>query len=604
MKKNNILWLVAAFTALTLFMSCNTLDVPPINIVGDREVFTSESGITSYMARLYWELPIEDFSYNNDTNTNSQAGFRRSPENNLQDYTFESMKCDPRRSNLAGNNFCYWDYTAVRNMNYFLQEFPSYASTFAADKADAWVGEVLFLRAYHYFAMVKRHGGVIIVKDVIDPIGKTNEELWLPRNNEVDCIEFILSDLDEAIRLLPEASLGSGRANRNIAYGLKARVALHAACIAKYGDIQLNGLVGIPTDRARDYFQKAYDAAMAVNGKYTLYNKGGDLSVNYTNIFIDQSSTENMFVKYYRYPEYTTPFELFMVPWQVRGAENYSGRANPTLDFVEMFDDTDGNPFILNSGTDDDPVFYENRMDIFAKAEPRLKGIVIFPGAEFKGEVIDVRKGIVKSGDPITEVSSTNSFSDTYNDMTYQGASGMGYNECTYTGFYLRKWLNPATPRAEIGYNRTVTPYIEMRYAEMLLIRAEAAMELKSFGDESKVADAVACIRDIRERAGAAKEYTAADLTLDLVRKERRMELFFENKVFWDLKRWRIFDLEVMNREMKVLWPIYVWDEQKYYMKKTTFTDFRYTFARTRYYQQIPNNQIESNPLIEQNPGY
>jgi len=600
MKKIKFLWLGGI---IFMFAACNTLDVPPINIVGDKEVFTSQSGITSYMARLYWELPVEDFSYNNNTST-TQFGFRQNPENNTHDYTFESMKCDPRRNNLAGDQFCYWTYIPVRNMNYFLQEFPSYAATFPKEWADAWIGEVYFLRAYHYFAMVKRHGGVLIIKDVIDPMGKTNQELLLPREKEVDCYDFILSDLDEAIRLLPETSLAAGRANKNIAYGLKARIALHAACIAKYGEIQLDGLLGVPADRARNYFQTAYDAARAVDGKYSLYNKGGDLAVNYTNAFIDQTSPENMFVKYYRYPEYTTPFELFMVPWQVRGAENYSGRANPTLDFIEMFDDIDGNPFILNSGTDDDPVFYADRMDIFAKAEPRLKGIIIFPGDVFKGEVIDVRKGIVKAGDPITEVSSTNSFSDTYNGMTYQGASGMGYNECTYTGFYLRKWLNPATPRAEVGYNRTTTPYIEMRYAEMLLIRAEAAMELKSFGDESKVADAVTCISAIRERAGAAKVYTEADLTLDLVRKERRMELFFENKVFWDLKRWRIFDREVTNREMQILWPIYVWDEQKYYMKKTVYSDFRYTFERTHYYQRIPLGEIQSNTLIVQNPGY
>jgi len=143
-----------------------------------------------------------------------------------------------------------------------------------------------------------------------------------------------------------------------------------------------------------------------------------------------------------------------------------------------------------------------------------------------------------------------------------------------------------------------------MRYAEMLLIRAEAAMELKTYGSDSYVADAVSCIKAIRQRAGAAKVYEADDLTLDLVRKERRMEMFFENKTFWDLKRWRIFDREVLNREMKILWPIYVWDEQKYYMKKTVYSDFRYTFERTLYYNRIPNAQIQQNSMIKQNPGY
>ncbi len=587
--------LLMSIFAITI--SCNTLDVPPMNIVGDKEAFSSESGVNSYMARFYWDLPIEDFSSNN-------GGLKNNPENNAQDYTGETMKCDPRRSDLGGGDFPYWDYTPIRNMNYFLQEFPNYAVNFTKEKIDAWTGEVYFLRAYHYFAMVKRYGGIPIVKKVLNYPAQTIEELKAARNTEVECINFILADLDEAIKMLPASSLASGRTNKNIAYGMKARVALYAASVAKYGTVELNGVLGIPADQAKSFFQVAYDAAKAVDGKYSLYNKGGDLANNFSNIFLDQSSGENMFVKYYKYPDYGHSWELFMIPWQIRGAQNYSGRANPTLDFVEMFDDTDGNPFILNTGTDNAPVFYANRMDLFTKAEPRLKGLVIFPGDTYKGEVIDVRKGIVKAGDPITTITSTNSFTDQYNGMTLQGASGMGYNECTPTGFYIRKWLNPAIPRSDVSGSRTETPWIEMRYAEMLLIRAEAAMELKSLGDATKVDDAVTSIKALRDRAGAKKVYTSADLTINLVRKERKMELFFENKIFWDMKRWRTFDLEFSSREIKVLWPIYVFDQQKYYMKKTVFSDWKYTFQKYRYYQQIPNSEIQKNSLLVQNPGY
>jgi len=593
MKATNILLL----SILVFAFSCNTLDVPPMNIVGDKEAFSSESGVTSFMARLYWDLPIEDFSSNS-------SSIKGSPENNVQNLTGEAMGGDPRRSDLGGSEFPYWDYAPIRNMNYFLQEFPKYAGNFPKNKIDAWNGEVYFLRAYHYFAMVKRYGGVPMVKKILNYPEQSIEELKAPRDKEADCINFILSDLDEAIKLLPITSLASGRTNKYIAYGLKARVALYAASIAKYGTIQLNGILGIPAGQATSYFQMAYDAAKAVDGKYSLYNKGGDLANNFSNIFLDQSSTENMFVKYYKFPDYAHSWELFMIPWQIRGAQNYSGRANPTLDFVEMFDDTDGNPFVLKTGTDDAPIFYTDRMELFAKAEPRLKGVVIFPGDQYKGEVIDVRKGIVKAGDPITKITSTNSFTDKYNNMTIQGASGMGYNECTYTGFYIRKWLNPSIPRSLVAWGVTETPWIEMRYAEMLLIRAEAAVELKSTGDASKMADAENCIKAIRERAGAKKVYTAADLTIDLIRKERKMELFFENKIFWDLKRWRTFDLEFSSREIKVLWPVFVWDQQKYYMKKTVFSDWKYTFQKNLYYQQIPNSEIQKNSLLVQNPGY
>jgi hypothetical protein len=250
-------------------------------------------------------------------------------------------------------------------------------------------------------------------------------------------------------------------------------------------------------------------------------------------------------------------------------------------------------------------VFYASRLDIFAKAEPRLRGVVVFPGDELKGEIIDVRKGIVRSGDPISDFISTASFPDAYNGLTIQGASGMGYNEATATGFYIRKWIDPNLAKSDVVGGKSTTPWIEIRYAEMLLIRAEAAVELRELGDASKMADAVNCIQLIRDRAGAFKKYTAeSELTIDAVRKERRMELYYENKTFWDLKRWRIFDKEVSNREWKVLWPIFVWDEQKYYMKKSTQTLSRATFQPTYYYLQIPTAQIATNPLLEQNPGY
>jgi hypothetical protein len=595
MKIDKSIWLGSL---MVIFFACNDLDVPPMNIVGDKEAFTSESGITAYMARLYRDLPIEDFITNRD-------GISSSPEYSMHEYTDETMNPNPRRANLSGANFEYWQYTPIRNMNYFLQEFPSYASAFPEGTSNTWLGEVYFLRAYHYFAMVKRYGGVPFVKDVLNYPEQSIEELKAPRDAEAYCIDLILEDLDEAIRLLPANSLSAGRANRYIAYGLKARVALYAASIAKYGTMQLNGILGIPSERAKEFYQKAYDAALATqDGGYELYNKGGDLATNYSNIFLDQSSSENMFVKYYKYPDYAHSFELFMIPWQIRGAENFSGRANPTLDFIEKFDDIDGNPFILETGTDANPVFYTDRMDLFEKAEPRLKGIIIFPGDEYKSTIIDVRKGIVKAGSPISDLTFTDSFTDEYNGLTIQGASGMGYNETTSTGFYMRKWLNPAIPRADIGYGRTETPWIDMRYTEMLLTRAEAAMELQALGDGSKVDDAVACMKAIRERAGAKIIYTAADLSIELVRKERRMELFYENKTFWDLKRWRVFDKEFSNREMKVLWPIYVWDEQKYYMKKSVFSEFRYTFQPILYYQKIPDGEIQKNTLLVQNPGY
>ncbi|MCS3062239.1 hypothetical protein NXX40_05130 [Parabacteroides distasonis] len=97
--------------------------------------------------------------------------------------------------------------------------------------------------------------------------------------------DFILTELDESALELPETreSVERTRATRYAAYALQSRAALYAASIAKYGKVQLNGIVGVNSDDANAYWAKSIEAADKVinSGKYTLYNRvcgpGGEL---------------------------------------------------------------------------------------------------------------------------------------------------------------------------------------------------------------------------------------------------------------------------------------------------------------------------------------
>ena len=64
------IYFIVAFYLLGL-AACEKLDVPPLNVVQDRDIFTNESGITAYMARMYSRLPIEDFKYSPTINFNA-----------------------------------------------------------------------------------------------------------------------------------------------------------------------------------------------------------------------------------------------------------------------------------------------------------------------------------------------------------------------------------------------------------------------------------------------------------------------------------------------------------------------------------------------------
>ena len=576
----------------TLLFSCNSLDLPPRNIIQEESVFTSEAGITAYMARIYSEMPVEDHRFCID----GFAGFKNYPT--TYNYTGECMLPvqDFIWGNPDGGLFQAWRYGEVRNINFFLESLEKHKDAFNEEDVNHWMGEAYFMRAYTYFAMVKRYGGVPIIKDVQNFPEQSIEELKVPRNKEQEVYDFIAEDLDKAIAMLPEKELAQGRVNKYVAYALKSRAMLYAGSIAQFGTAQLDGLVGIPSGEAKKYYQASYDASKALEGKYSLYLKNAaNKAENYANLFLDSDSPENIYCKYYKFPEYCHSYDALGIPFQMRGANGYGGRQNPTLEFLQMFDGADGSHDWLKMGTDENPTRFTHRVDIFANAEPRLRGSVIFPGDVFKGEVIDVQKGIFESYPNGTKHESAD-FGAMYKDKAIQGRSGMGNTETTSTGFHVRKYLDPNRPQGDVLLWRETQHFVDFRYAETLLNRAEAAFAL------GMKDDALACINQIRDRAGA-KLYTATQINLKNIQKERRMELAFENHTWWDLRRWRLADTEISNTRYHALAPYYVYDEGKYiYLVQGVGP--QYTFDVKVNYCQIPGDQISKNELLVQNPGY
>lgn len=567
-------------------VSCNSLDIPPINIIQDEDVFQSEVGITAYISRLYAELPIEDFNYG-----------RNGAYPALCNSTNEALlpPLDMVWDNPSGDWWQLWKYSTIRTVNYFIENISIYKDNFTEEQINNWLGEAYFIRAYTYFAMAKRYGGVPIIKQVQNFPEQSLEELKVSRNSEQEVYDFIAEDLNLAITLLPEFSLSKGRVNKYVAYALKSRVMLYAGSIAQFGKMQLGNLLGIPAEDANKYYLASYEAALKLEGKYSLYNKYSDKYENYWRLFLDEDSPENIFCEYFKYPEKTHSFDVLQVPFQLRGTGGYSSRFNPTLDFVLMFDGANGDSDWLKIGSEMDPTRYDHRMDAFSNAEPRLRGTVIFPGDEFKEEEIDIRKGIYESY-PAGEVFTSGDFNTMYQDMPVIGKSGMGFGETTSTGFLVRKYQNPDEAKENLLFGRDDKHWIDIRYAEVLLNRAEAAFAL------GKIDDAFNCINQIRERAGA-KLYTKDQITLKNIQKERRMELAFENQTYWDLRRWRIADIEMNNRQFKALCPYYIYDEGKYIYKIEGVGPY-YTFDVKVNYVKIPTDEISKNEFLIQNPGY
>jgi hypothetical protein len=195
--------------------------------------------------------------------------------------------------------------------------------------------------------------------------------------------------------------------------------------------------------------------------------------------------------------------------------------------------------------------------------------------------------------------------------ITAAGKSGVFNSDrtCAVSGFTVRKYLNPDMPTSLVLENRSDQSWIEMRYAEVLLNRAEAACELADLGEGSQdyLGDAFECINKIRERAGATLLNNKGDLSnnIDIVRYERRKELGFENKTWWDLKRWRIIHLEQDSKAYRTLVPFFSHDAEKFFFDvRPNEYNWRFTFDTRWYYQQIPQGEITASPILKQNPGY
>lgn len=656
-----------------LFAACNDLDIPPINVVQDKDVFT-EVGMKAYMAALYSRLPIEDFKYSN-------SGFNS--WGNLNTTHLSTGEGTQHFQGFVAPFLGYWKegYQVIRNANYLIEQLPNYKTSLAQIQIDQWIAEARFIRSYTYFALVKRYGGVPLTTQVQLLDNSSPENLNLPRESEETVYNFILSDLDSAIDNLSEKSEQKGRVNKNIALAFKSRVALFAGSVARYGTPYVVGgvkLCGISTEKANDYFKQSFQAAKAIDGKYSLYMKKWSASDktatadNYANLFLDESSTETIFSKGYIYPDAVHSYDALNAP--IHMTTTYGGRFCPTLDYVELFDGLPKNSKGQLKTTDDSGnyIVYDYVDQLFENCEPRLRGTVLLPGQPFKGVRTDIRRGtFVESIDPSTPIKkfidegmttpySTNSWyvanvkaSGTWsNQIPIKLSTGYSINPTgldgptssyfpNNTGFQGRKWMNPNLTPAATTLSISTQSWIDIRYAEILLTRAEAALELFQNGISQVDGinlqdDAFKCINEIRYRAGANLLVNASELSsnapiatnqgvggyvlaptrgLQIIRIERRKELAFENKLWWDMRRWRTFDKEVDSRLWRMCNPFLfakgAVPELVDYVRGKYVFDCRLdernttvTFPTKYYYEPIPNNEIVVNPLLIQNEQY
>ncbi len=546
------------------------LDKEPVNLLTEALILSDKAAFDAHLAYLYSNIPFENFS-------NVYWFVGSSLE--ISNFTGEMVYCRQDASANMNQNFNSWgsSYTLLRALNIIIEKIPS-ATAFVTEKEKTEaLGELRFMRAYVYFSLVQRYGGVPLVTKA-SGLPEDISELYVPRDKAADVFNFIKTEMDSAIGMMSNDA-STYRFNKWSGLAFKSRTMLYAASIAKYEEVQLNGLIGIPKSQAQHYWESARDAAKLLieTGPYALYNVDADKVANYHHLFFDKSATnkERIFDDAFLYPIKTHNFDLITAPFSHRGGQGYGGRFNPTYDMVESYEYTDNaNGSLKLTNPDGSPKEYANPADLFNNKDPRFFASVIFPGSPWMGTTLQIYGNIIKDG---VEIGGT-------------GKDGLAQAEGTATGFYLTKWADPAPPRP-IAWNSSDVNFMVIRYAE-------AQLEL---GNEP---EARIYINMIRERAGL--QPLIGPVTMDDYRHERKIELAYEGKLYWDLKRWRIFDDVMYNLDTYSLWPIYNSDKNVYVFGKRKLPSDKYTrtFDAKLYYSKLDNGVIASNPLLVENPGW
>src|SRR5690606_8380885 len=370
-----------------------------------------------------------------------------------------------------------------------------------------YIGVARFFRALFYFDKVKRFGDVPWIDRTIE----ITDSLTLhgPRDSRFDVMDNVLADLDFAIdNITLESDPSSTRITKNVARAYKTRIALYEASLRKY-HTKYN-----MQHTANDWYEEVVAAANDING-FTVH-KGPLLERSYRELFITKTP----------FADETILAVTLDASLQVFSSANrrfisptYGNRPSLTRNFVNTYLNLDGTPFTSDPNYKTTP-FIEEVQD----RDLRLKQTI-------------------RLGD----------YHRTENAVPI--VSPPNFNQ-TFTGYQPIKWCyDERFPYDDESRNDNA--HIIMRYAEVLLNKAEALAELGTMTS----ADWAETIGALRERAGITGTTlttmpTVADpylvdyylgkftnpILLEIMR-ERAVELVFEGLRPDDLVRWHIGEL-------------------------------------------------------------
>lgn len=406
----------------------------------DLALFNNDAGAQGFVTAIYSKFTdwnMSSFSWiglssitSDDADKGSSPGDTGSDKDLMDALTYNSSSGSVEEVFTA-------NYQGINKCNQALSFLP------LLDQADAnlrarLMGEAKFLRAFMYFTLVKTYGGVPIVDHLPNPSSEEDRVMQLTRRSTTEVYAFIVSDLTDAIAVLPAKGTYSasekGRASIGAAYALLSKVYLY-----------------------QKEWQKALENANLVVG----YSLATDYASQYK--ITGENDSESIFEIQGTGSTPAKGIQGYSATQGARGAGGWGwGFNTPSMSLVNAYEvgDVRKNATIIFAGT----TLYDGRVVPLTVENPR-------------------------------------------------------YNYKAYSSAYTDAWDSDVN----IKY---------LRYAEVLLIKAEAMNEL------GQTATAIPILNQIRNRAGLANTTAVSQADVrTAIWKERRVELAFEHDRFYDLVR-------------------------------------------------------------------
>lgn len=476
--------LIAGMIMLT---SCKKLlDLSPPGELTSKQAFSTETNMQLYINSFYQQmLPTAPSIYGGDL---------------MSDITVPNITPAYLGAGFAATSATAWNFTTLRNVNYFLEQYP--ASPVPQNVKNHYAGIAKFFRAWYYFNMVKQYGDVQWYNKALDA---SDPDIYKPRDPRTLVMDSVLADINFASKYINDTKdATASQVTRSVALALKSRICLFEGTYRKYHtELSL-------TATANTWLADAADAAskLMTAGKYSLQNTGAP-DRDYRSLFINTSPLSNEILLA---AIYSTPL--------IRLHDATFWFAGPTQGSRLGLSKTFVNSYLNANGT-------------------RFTDLPSYGTIQFAAEMKNRDKRLQQTVRSVNYKRSDGSISIPDFNVTYSGYQIMKFSlDDRY--YDTRSESNNSLPI--------------FRYAEVLLNLAEAKAELGTLSP----ADWNATIGALRTRAGITS--TAMPTTPDTylqanfypgisnavlleVRRERGIELAAEGFRYDDLKRWKEGDL-------------------------------------------------------------